>query len=101
MNQLVSQIGQDIRFAWRTLDRSRGAMSVAVFCLALGIGANTAIFSVVRAVLLQSLPYRDADRLVNVSESYTSRGEVHAGSVAAPNYFVLRDRVREFSGAAA
>ena len=101
MNQLMSQIGQDIRFAWRTLDRSRGAMSVAVFCLALGIGANTAIFSVVRAVLLQSLPYRDADRLVNVSESYTSRGEVHAGSVAAPNYFVLRDRVRDFSGAAA
>ena len=101
MNQLMSQLGQDIRFAWRTLNRSRGAMSVAVLCLALGIGANTAIFSVVRAVLLQSLPYRDANRLVNLSESYTSRGEVHTGSVAAPNFFVLRDQMREFAGAAA
>jgi putative ABC transport system permease protein len=101
MDQLMSQIGQDVRFAWRTLNRSRGAMSVAVLCLALGIGANTSIFSVVKAVLLQSLPYRDAGRLVSVSESYTSRGEVHTGSVAAPNYFVLRDQVREFSSTAA
>ncbi|MFI5227948.1 MAG: ABC transporter permease [Gemmatimonadales bacterium] len=96
----METLRQDIRFAWRTINRARGAMSVAALCLALGIGANTAIFSVVRAVLLQSLPYHEPDRLVNVRESYTSRGETHTGSVAPPNYFAIRDQVRELTGVA-
>jgi hypothetical protein len=86
----------DIKFAWRSLTKARGTTTIAVLCLALGIGANTAIFSVVRAVLLQSLPYRDPSRLVKVYETYTARGEQHTGSVSPPNYLEWRQLRRVF-----
>src|SRR5580698_1449277 len=57
---------QTVRFALRLLRKSPGFALVAIGIMALGIGANTAIFSVVRAVLLEPLPFRDADRLVQV-----------------------------------
>jgi predicted permease len=57
---------QNLKFAFRLLRKSPGFALVAVLIMALGIGANTAIFSVVRAVLLEPLPFRDADRLVQV-----------------------------------
>ncbi|KPJ91466.1 MAG: hypothetical protein AMS18_08615, partial [Gemmatimonas sp. SG8_17] len=60
---------RDVRFAWRTLVRAPGFVVAAVITLALGIGANTAIFSVVDAILLSPLPLVEPDRLVSLCET--------------------------------
>jgi putative ABC transport system permease protein len=85
---------QDVRFAVRTFRKNPGFTAIAVLTLALGIGANTAIFSVVYAVLLQPLPYTDAARLITVNETTPRVGDV---SVSYPNFLDWRDRSQTIS----
>ncbi len=68
-DKLMAVLLQDLRFAARTLSRSRGFTVVALLTLALGIGVNTAIFSVAHAVLWRSFPYPHPERLVMVGEA--------------------------------
>ena len=89
---------QDLRYGARVLARTPGLTAVAVLSLALGIGANTAIFSVVNGVLLKSLPFPEADRLVALSESSPKTPEM---AVAFPNYLDLRAQQTVFEEMAA
>ena len=91
---------RDIRFAARTLAKSPGFTAVALLTLAVGVGANTAIFSVVNAVLLRSLPYREPQSLVRVYQTQPSRGVLNNG-VSFPNYEDWAGRARSFEGLAA
>src|SRR5204863_10072782 len=88
---------KDIRFGVRSLLKRRGFTSIAVLTLALGIGASTAIFSVVYGVLLRSLPYPEAERLVELQEVNASGRRI---SFAEPNFLDLRARCRTFGGLA-
>lgn len=65
----LADVGQDVRFAARLVAKERWFTLVVAITLALGVGANTAMFSVIEAVLLQPLPYRDPDRLVLITEN--------------------------------
>ena len=69
MRRFFETVGQDVKFGWRTLRRSPGYAAAAMLILALGIGANTAMFSVIDGVLLKPLPFRQGGELVLVQQS--------------------------------
>ncbi|HKH49569.1 MAG TPA: ABC transporter permease [Thermoanaerobaculia bacterium] len=96
----MDTLWQDIRFGFRTLLRSPATSVVALLTLALGIGANTAIFSVVNGVLLQPLPYPDPGELVIVLESNPGLGFPRF-SVAPPNFDDWRRQNQVFGSMAA
>jgi len=89
-----------MRYAIRTLRKSPGFAAIAMLTLALGIGANTAIFSVVDGLLLRALPYPNSDRLTLLWETKTA-GELREISLSVENYQDWRDRNRVFSQLAA
>jgi predicted permease len=88
-------LAQDLRYALRQLRNSPGFAAAAVLTLALGIGANTAVFSVVNTVLLKPLPYNEPDRLETVRSMYT-RGVPAPGNLSYPDFFDLRARNHTF-----
>jgi putative ABC transport system permease protein len=96
----MQTILQDLRYGARALARNKAFTLVAVLTLALGIGANTAIFSVVNAVLLQPLPYKDPGKLVFVWTTMISQGVPISGS-AAPDFREWRSHNQVFQGMAA
>ena len=96
----MGMFGQDVKYGMRMLLKSPGVSIVATIALALGIGANTAIFSVVNAVLLRPLPFPNSDALVSVFEKDQTRGVVR-GSYSYPNFFDLREQNHVFEHLAA
>ena len=88
----------DLRYAARILRKSRGFSLIVILVLAIGIGANSAVFSVVDAVLLRSLPFRDAARLVMVWEKNPSLGALIADRVpvALSNFLEWQERATQF-----
>jgi putative ABC transport system permease protein len=91
-------VWQDIRYALRALRRNPGFAAVAALTLALGVGANTAIFSVVNAVLLRPLPYAEPDRIVTVSYHHPMLGY---NAIHGEDFLAWRDRTNVFDRVAA
>jgi len=99
MSGFMTGISQDFRYALRQLRKSPGFTLVAVLTLALGIGANTTIFSVMNATLLKPLSFPDSDRLVLVWQTF-GKGPDNNSIVSAPNYWDFERQNRVFDGMA-
>ncbi|MGI9627994.1 MAG: ADOP family duplicated permease [Longimicrobiales bacterium] len=84
------EAGRDIRYSLRQLRRSPGFAAVAILTLALGIGANTAVFSVINGVLLRPLPYESPEELVTVTSAFPSM-DFDRFWISPPEYFELRE----------
>ena len=101
----MSRIFQDLRYALRQLRKAPGFTAVALVTLALGIGANTAIFTVVNALLLKMLPVQDPQQLVVLGDpanaNSRSNGTPRTDNFPYPLYQELRDRNSVFAGLAA
>lgn len=95
----MDALRQDLAFAIRVLRRDRAYAAAVILTLAICLGANTAIFTVVRSVLLRSLPYPESDRLVSSFDSFPGAGVERAGT-SVPNYVDRRAMIDVFSGAA-
>jgi putative ABC transport system permease protein len=92
----LDSVADDVAFGWRSLRRAPGFAVVAVLLLALGIGATSAMFSVVSAVLLRALPYEDADRIVHIGE-HARNDPQRTTTTSTPNYEDWRRLSRSFA----
>ncbi len=98
-DSILSTLWQNLRYAGRRLIQAPGFTLMAVGSLALGIGANTAIFSLVNAILLRELPFRAPEELVNI---YTAYPDYHYNPFSYPDFEDVRDQTEEvFSGVTA
>jgi len=97
---LIESILRDLRFGARLLARSPGFTAAALFMLAVGIGANTAVFSVLNALILRGLPYSEPERIVMVYEKRPREGNLR-NVVSAPDYLDWRDQGASFQSLAA
>lgn len=95
----LERFGQDLRYALRTARKNPGFTIITVLTLGLGIGVNTAVFSVVNTVLLRKPPYADPDRLVTLHQKFPKLGDISMG-VCPAEYLDYRDRTRAFSALA-
>jgi putative ABC transport system permease protein len=91
---------QDIRFAVRTLLKTPLVSGLAMVCLALGIGANAAMFSVVDGIFIKPFPFKDPDRIVVITETHQRNG-IDDGGMSYPNFEDMRDRARTIRDVAA
>src|SRR5437763_13774276 len=85
----------NLRFALRQINKNPGFATLAILTLALGIGANTALFTVIDSVMLSPLPYRDADRIVAISPGTASEGN-SVRTTSWINYLDIRAQARQF-----
>jgi len=91
----MGKLSQDLRFAFRMLVRQPGFTAIALIALALGIGANTAVFSLVYSVLIAPLPFREPDRLVSLYEQRLKQGRIR-NAVSPPDFMDWKQRSRSF-----
>src|ERR1700681_4162810 len=98
----MDTVWQDLRYSFRVLAKAPGFTAVVVLTLALGIGANTAIFSVVNAVLLSPLPYPDPDRMVQLmlSSPAWAPGQ-NANTASVPEFMIFREQGQVLENVAA
>src|SRR3954466_640557 len=100
-SEWMSELQQDLRVGLRMLRRSPAFTIIAVLTLAVGIGANTAIFSVLRSVLLRPLPYAQPEQLVQIWTDHRALGRPEPEWLAPPDFIDLRDGNKTFTAMSA
>src|SRR5262249_18579621 len=97
---MIADVWQDLRYGLRVMTKNPGFTAVAVITLALGIGANTAIFSLVNGILLRPLPYSESERLVRIIQQNKTLG-LDTWGVSQADFAIYRDQNQSFESIAA
>ena len=97
----MNALGQDLRYAFRNLSRNPAFTAVAIGALAIGIGANTAVFTVVESVLLRPLPYHEPSQLYTVRPTPKTPSPFELGSTSDPQFIACRSASTAFQQLAA